>query len=57
MSIPPNTVTAFMTMSDSMIAFLKSKSIPPNIAVRSAPLKGSSLILIVSPENITQCER
>ena len=41
-SIPPKILLVFTTISDSIIAFLKSHSIPPNTAVKSAPVNFSS---------------
>ena len=50
-SAPPKIQQAFIAVSLSNTAFLKSSFIPPNTAVSSAPLNISSSKLISWPEN------
>ena len=55
-SIPPNVLLAFITTSESIIAFLKSHLTPPNTAVKSAPVNFSPSKFTFCPANVAQYE-
>ena len=50
--VPPNTDVAFITWSWVKIDSLKSKSIPPKIEFKLAPLNSSPANLNFWPENV-----
>ena len=51
-STPPKILVVFITISSSIIAFLKSHLIPPNIAVKLVPLNFSPSKFKSCPEKI-----